>query len=213
MNAKLEELHNNIAERWTESIESLNTKQESTTWTNLEEIKRAIEPFLGTTLNHAHFPTGGGLDFLRLIPSRETDCLEAATSERAASVFKAEKLTLEHFPKRPQESFLLLELAPLAPSGVYEHDIKGHEELLDVPGQGYMERYIWDQGYLNHDERGHEIPIPQDAKLISRWLEGKILIVAKGSIWNGTPAKYNGEHNRMSAAQIREQIERVITQL
>jgi serine/threonine-protein kinase len=71
----------------------------------------------------------------------------------------------------------------------------------------YVSREIWDRGFL-HDENGDEIPIPDNARLVMRLLQGKVLLVAKGSLWNSDPATYDGRHNTMTAAQIRRIIER-----
>jgi hypothetical protein len=63
------------------------------------------------------------------------------------------------------------------------------------------------------DENGDEIPVPDDARLTVRWLRGKVLLVAKGSLWNGDPAAYDGRHNGMTAAQIRITIERSLAKM
>lgn len=205
-----EEFHRRAGEEWASAIQSLGIDhQASTTWSNVLSIEEALRPFVGKARNHAHFPTGGGQDFLSIRASREDRCLEAMTSERGAEVFKPRSLILEHFPYRPQESFLLLDLEPLAPTGVYDRN-RGSEELVDVPGRGYLSREVWDRGYLGYDEYERELPIPEDARLVTRWLEGKILLVANGSLWNSTPATYDGRHNHMSATEIRQMIERAL---
>jgi hypothetical protein len=45
-----------------------------------------------------------------------------------------------------------------------------------------------------------------------RWLQGKVLLVAKGSLWNSVPATYDGRHNGMTAAEIRRTIERSLAE-
>jgi hypothetical protein len=208
---KLEEFHRQAGAGWARAIESLGIgRQASATWSELDAIKDALRPFMGEGLNHAHFPTGGGLDFLSVGPAREQGCLEVVTGDKLAEVFKPGLLTLEHFPQHPQESFLLIELQTLIPTGIYDKISDDYEELLDVPGEGYMRRDVWDRGYLGLDEHEHEIAIPEDARLISRRLGGKMLLVANGSLWNSAPETYDGRHNRMTAAQIRKVIERAL---
>jgi hypothetical protein len=86
------------------------------------------------------------------------------------------------------------------------------EILPHERGEGLDNRLIWDRGFLDHDENGDEIPIPRHARLTVRWLQGKVLLVAKGSLWNSDPATYDGRHNGMTAAQIRSTIERSLRQ-
>ena len=135
-------------------------------------------------------------------------------------IMKPRSLTLERL-ESAGNSFLLLELDNLDPSGVdgtdenepdgdsdAEHAKLSREELLEVAPAEYVSRDVWDRGFLDRDENGDDIPIPRDARLAVRWLQGKVLLVAKGSLWNRDPATYDGRHNGMTAAQIRRTIER-----
>ncbi len=117
-------------------------------------------------------------------------------------------MILEHFPNAVQESFLLIELADLAADPATS-SYRGHQEYGELSGRETFDRSAWDAGYLDHDVDGQQIPLPPDARLVSRWLNGKILVVAKGSIWNGESGTYDGRHNNLSATQIREGIEAV----
>lgn len=76
-----------------------------------------------------------------------------------------------------------------------------------------MERYVWDAGHFGYDEDEGEIPLPDEARLVVRWFNGKVLFVSKGSMWNGTPATYDGRHDSMSAAEIRAIIETSLPQV
>jgi hypothetical protein len=40
-------------------------------WRGDQEISQALASFMGDNLNHAHLPSGGGLDFLSVGPSAE----------------------------------------------------------------------------------------------------------------------------------------------
>ena len=193
-------------------------------WRGREEIIQALAPFMGANCNHAHFPTGGGLDFLSVGPSAEPGCLEFMVSDRVVQIMKPRSLTLERVDLAGN-SFLLLELDNLDPSGVYGTDEKepdrdnnadhaelSSEQLVEVGPADYVSREVWDRGFLDHDENGNEIPIPDDARLAVRWSAGKVLLVAKGSLWNGDPATYDGRHNGMTAAEIRRIIERSLAQ-
>jgi hypothetical protein len=192
----------------------------SIVWRGHQAISQALAPFMGENRKHAYLPTGGGLDFLSVGPSAEPGCLEFMVGDRVVQIMKPRSLTLERIDSAGI-SFLLLELDKLDPSGVYgtdesepggdsdaEHAEQSSEELVEVAPAEYVSRDIWDRGVLGHDENGDEIPIPDDARLTVRWLQGKVLLVAKGSLWNADPANYDGRHNGMTAAQIRTTIER-----
>ena len=138
--------------------------------------------------------------------SRERGCLDFIVSEQSFYVGHPSRLFFEHISSAPINSFFLLELGTLEPSGVYDETERGSEELIDV-NEEYLEREVWDRGYLGHDENGDEIPLPEHSMLVVRFFRGKMLIVSKGSIWNGIPATYDGRHDNMTPRQIREFIE------
>lgn len=209
----VEDFHRRTAKKWRKAIEEVGVVDQTTAvWTDLPSILRVLTPFMGRNLNHAHLPTGGGFDFHSVDLSAEDGCLEADTGDRSGHVFKPSRLTVENFPNNPEETFIYLQLdnmRPVISSGYYRGD-GGMEEIVEVPGYGYQTREVWDQGYVGHDENGDEIPIPQNARLLVRWLAGSIMIVAKGSIWNGARETYAGIHNTMTPQAVRTQIEKVI---
>lgn len=136
---------------------------------------------------------------------------------------KPRKLIAERVRGSPGNSFFLLELENLAPTDVYEDDPedvdedgdcrrariskRGQEQLVEVSPGYYVEREVLDYGYLGHDEDGREIPLPRAARPIVRFLRGKVLFVAKGSLWNQEARTYDGRHSNMTSAQIRSMIE------
>jgi hypothetical protein len=197
-------------EHWGAAIASVagSKPTNSMTWNGIDRIQQALHPFMGTGRNHAHYPSGGGMDFIAVETAAEPGCLSFSVDNRAADIVKPRTLTLEYFADAPLESFLFLELDALRPSGVYENTPTASEELVEYPEGEYLDRVVWDQGYLAHDENDREIPLPPNSRLVTRWFGGAILIVAKGSLWNGTPATYDGRHNTMTPARIRAVIER-----
>jgi hypothetical protein len=210
-----EDFRRQVRAFWVTAIEAVggSTPPTTATWTGLESICNTLHPFMGSNRNHAHLPTGGGMDISKVQPSvTEAGCIELVVDGGATYMARPSALTFEHFPAAPINTFLLLELADLQPSGVYGEHHRPSEELVELtPGQ-YVERGVWDDGYYGHDERGREIPLPDDSRLIVRWFSGKILFVAKGSLWNGTPATYRGQHNNMTSTQIRQAIEHCLAQ-
>jgi hypothetical protein len=93
----------------------------SIVWRGHQAISQALAPFMGENRNHAHLPTGGGLDFLSVGPSAEPGCLEFMVGDRVVQIMKPGSLTLERIDSAGN-SFLLLELDNLDPSGVYGTD-------------------------------------------------------------------------------------------
>lgn len=209
MSVEREKFLEQVLQFWTTAIANVagNNPPVSETWRGIDSIRTVLRPFMAKNRNHAHLPTGGGMDMLSVDDSVEPGCLEFGIGERTAWVMKPESLTLEFIPESPIDSFLLLELATLRPSGNYEQrETKREEfveELVELVRGDYVERGVWDNGFVGHDEEGREISLPDESRLVDRWFKGKILIVAKGSVWNGTPATYDGRHNEMEAIDIR----------
>lgn len=170
-------------------------------WEGPEAIRKALIPFMGRNANHAHLPTGGGRDFHAVEHSRESGCLDFEVDEHSVYRAKAERLTLEYISEAPAESFLLLESGTLKP--VLGNARDRQEELLELSGGERLDRDVWDRGFLDYDDEGREIPIPDDARIVVRWFGGKFLIITKGSMWNGDSGTYDGRHDRMSADDIR----------
>ena len=204
-----EEFFEECLKTWKAAITSVagSNPPDSLTWRGLDRILDAIQPVMGANRNHAHLPTGGGFDFQEVEYAAESNCLSFTVEERMADIINPLSLTLEYFPKAPLESFLLLELDTLTATGVNKYPSNHKEEVIEYPRGTYLSRDLWEDGYLAHDENGREIPLPPESRLVTRWFGGKVLFVAKGSLWNGDPGTYDGRHNVMTAAQIRKVIE------
>lgn len=201
------------AKNWCSAFSDLSWNgKTSKSWTGSTEVGTVLNQFLGRNLGHAHYPTGGGLDWLKAGPSRERDCLAVWVSEKMLDIFRPSRMVAEYFPQAELESFLLIELEQLDALEEKTPSSEPRQEFLELTEKGYVDRSIWDQGFLEIDENGDEIPLPDDARLVTRWLQGKILLVAKGSIWNGDPTTYDGRHNNMSSAQIQAAIEKSMSE-
>ena len=179
----------------------------SATWQGIDCIHTALRPFMARNRNHAHLPTGGGFDILSVDTSAEPGCLEFGIGARRAYVVKPRSLILEYIPESPIDSFLLLELAELQSSGIDEQHGTKSEDLVELERGRYADLTVLDRGFSGCDEEGRGIPLPPECRQVTRWLEGKFLIVSKRSLWNGDGATYDGRHNAMNAIDIR----RVIT--
>ncbi len=179
-------------------------------WNDADMMRNVLGPFMGQNLNHALLPGNGGLDMVDIVHSAENNCLEFLSGSRAAHLFRPASLFFEHFPDSPRNSFFLLETQTLQACGVYQESNFEYEEVLEIGPEHYVDRSFYDLGNLGYDENNQEIPIPEDCRIICRYLQGKFLIVAKRSIWNHISATYDGRHNQMTAQNIREQIQSAI---
>lgn len=177
-------------------------------WDDLEDALEVLAQFMGRSLNHTMLPDGGGLDMCHVASYHEPGMMDFQSSERQSYVLRFKSMHFEYVRDHPAESFFLVEADHLSPSGVYEEIARQSEELLEISPGEYQPRAIWDRGFLGYDRSDREIPIPNEARLVSQYLSGKFLIVAKASRWNRTNSTYDGRHNRMTAQEIRAAIER-----
>lgn len=220
-----EECRAHTRSEWSETVEAVATDLRSTVWTQPYAIVDAIAPFLGEGRNHGFFPAGGGNDFTAIRLSSETGCIELSVGE-LAYILRPTKLRLERFADDLPESFLFLELGELEPSGVYERDNddadlasvtdpslrrslkrdRGSEELVDMGGGHYLEREVWDRGYIDD----YDDPLPGNARRIHRLLRGNVMIACKAGIWNGISATYMGQHDELGADGVRQVLEGLI---
>jgi len=223
------DFHQRTRADWDRAIASITSPGDPPTmvWRGLADIIAALDPFMGENRNHAHLPTGGGQDFAEVRRAAEPGCLEFRVGRRTGYIVKPRSLTLERIDA-PGNSFLLLELDELAPSGVYHvapdedeaHEEinrrrleRGSEELLELAPGEYEDRGLWDRGFLDYDEDGREIPMPEEARIVVRFFRGSILFVAKGSLWNGSSRTYGGEHSRLTPDLIRAAIENALERM
>lgn len=194
---------------WARSIDAVlgGTPTQSTTWHELSDIERALSRVMASGRNHAHLPDGGGRDFTGVDYSHEPGCLDFEVGPRTVYRMKPRRLILERFASDPGQSFLLLELDTLRPTGTYADQgpmrrTFGQEELVEVGQDELYERWTWDERSTPDGE-----DLPDHARLLMRFHGGKVLFVTKGSHWNQSPATYGGEHSSLAAAEIRAVIE------
>lgn len=196
----------------------------TTTWRGVTAIAGAIGPFLGRD-SHLHFAEGGGHGISTVNLGHERDTLAfivAGSDGRMVYLGKPRSMTLEYIADEPAESFIIIDLDELSPSGVYSreaHDDDSEEneereqlseEVLELNPGVHVDRSVLDVGFLGHDENGDEIPVPDHARLVVRMFRGRLMLVTKGSLWNGAPHTYGGQQNRMTNEQIRSLLERSI---
>jgi hypothetical protein len=197
---------------WAEAVIQAfgNATPRSACWTDTDAMIQVLTPFMGEYLNHTMLPGSGGRDMESIANSPESGCLEFCPGNRSANMFRPANLYFEHFPQSPWNSFFLLETKQLRPCGVYEDSNGEYEEVVELSPGEYIDLSHYETGILAYDDEGMEIPMPETYRVVRRHMQGKFLIVAKRSIWNGDSATYDGRHNHMVAEQIRELIQHAI---
>lgn len=219
----LQRFHDKARRVWADAVKQVAPGPESTvTWRGVPAILKAIGPFIGPEKNHAHFPSGGGHDFRAVRLSTEKGCLEFEVTRGLVYVVKPRSLTLERIDLSVPESFLMLELDDLKPSEFYvrsdddedsgDRVSRRHrmsEMVVDLGGGEYADREVWDRGYLSNEDE----PLPEDARSVVRFFSGRVMLVTKGSLWNGAARTYDGIHQGMSNEDIRAGIEGAIRKM
>jgi serine/threonine-protein kinase len=179
-------------------------------WTRLEDMITVLN-LLGRNaeLNHMFAPDGGGLDLEEAKYSSEKDCIELRFKPGMVEVVKPRLLIFESFPGFSEWAYFRLETHTLFPSGVYEALLGDYEEVLELEPGKYLDRAIYDQGFLGYDEEGDEIPLPKGARVVTREFKGSYVVFAKASHYNDID-RYLGDHNRFNADSFRKEIEAVV---
>ncbi len=198
--------------RWTAAIEAAigDNLPARSEWTDLTAMRQVMEPFMGEAMGHTFLPTGGGMDMRSVRLGHEKGTLELRPGGRTGYIFKPTSLAINYFAAEPAQSFIFIHCAPLKPTGVYGHPVGDQEEVTEISRGDYRVRPVWDRGYLDHDDGGREIPLPDSARVVCRFLKGSFMIAGNGSLWNGTAHTYDGEHDKLGEAGVRDLIERAI---
>ncbi|WP_445785018.1 hypothetical protein [Sphingorhabdus sp.] len=175
-------------------------------WSAPQDIMRVLTPFMGSKLNYALLPTGGGQGFIGVGNSHEIGSLEFYISySDGAFVGKVKSMTLDYFANDPAQSFFMIDLYQIPETGVYipleDGKKRESEELLEIRPGKYVDRIFWDRNELADGS-----PLPNERRLIHRYLGGRIMLVCSRSIWNDRTARHNGWHNKKSNDEIRDMI-------
>ncbi len=208
------DFHEESRTRWVNAI-SLATgaiPPTTSTWHGVDEIVDVLRPFISKA-SYLLFPESGGMDIGSIALGREPDTIELTVDEGRAYIAKPTSLTLEYIPAAPAQSFLIIDIAPLPPSGVYPLEQtramnRWNEHVVRLPSGQYVDRDVLESGILGHNESGREIPLPLDITLLTRIFRGRLMLVTKGSMWNSESSTSLGTHDRMTNAEIRQSIER-----
>ncbi len=158
-------------------------------------------------VNHTFFPTGGGLDLEGAAASYEKDCIELIFSKKSASIIKPTSIIFQSFGKNYEWAYFRIETQKLEQSGVYENLTDQWEELTEIAPGEYADRAYWDEDSYGHDANGRSLPLPDSARVVSRFFSGAFVIFAKSSTYNAINATYDGRHSKMTSEEFKEYID------
>lgn len=170
-------------------------------WENIDVIKNVLQTVsLLPISSYLFFPEGGNLDFKGIEKTADQECLDLKTNFGIFRI-KPKSLSFEKFQVSVWNYFLLSLDEQEAKVGD-RVDEYSEEVVEDVPGH-YVSAKDFVYGVYDYDT-GKELP--KDAKKISRYLKGKILLVLKLGPYNFIPQVSDGRHNNCTSEQFREYV-------
>lgn len=187
-------------------------------------------------LNHTFMPSGGGLDLSSASFSHEKGKLELNFGGSYIIVNPA-SLSFHPVGDDPDWWYFRLNTLPFEKSGVYEEfeDEKEQvektfkstieqsveeqmrfygEEVLEIEPAQYIDRSFWDIDHLGYDENGDLIPLPKDARVVTRKFNGGDFVTfSKYSIYNQVSSTYDGRHTKVDDEKFRQYITEIVEEL
>ncbi|WP_156818173.1 hypothetical protein [Mastigocladopsis repens] len=158
--------------------------------------------------SHVFLPGGGGIDIIEARTSIEDECIEILSDGGIPCILKPSHLIFQSFNNH-EWSYFRLETKKLSPIGIYENNKLKREELTELTPGDYVERAVWDYGYYGYvDSNNEEKPLPENARVITRFLEGSFVIFTRSSPYNLSQEKdaYDGFHNLMNSDEFQNYI-------
>ena len=85
------------------------------------------------------------------------------------------------------------------------------EEVLEIDTGEYVDRGFWDMNHLGYDENGDLIPLPENARVVTRKFNGgDFVIFSKYSIYNQVTSTYDGRHARVDDNTFRKHVNQIV---
>jgi hypothetical protein len=217
---------------WKEMIENLFGEESDVSIKGRNEIVKNLNK-IGSSkaLNHTFIPSGGGLDLTGAAYSNESGKVELKFGSTCLIV-NPESLNFHKIGDNPEWWYFRLETLPFESSGVYEVNQQEEafksasnnevewkmrfygEEVLEIEPGEYMERSYWDLNHLGYDEYGDEIPLPENARVVTRkYNGGAFVIFPKFSAYNHNPSTYDARHNKMDEDGFNQYISKIVEEL
>lgn len=185
-------------------------------WEDPRDIVKVLKLLCSfDNLNHMFMPDAGGLDLEDVRISYEEGCIEL--DFQLIHIVRPQRLLFESFDYDHEWNYFRLEAAELEPSGVYEienseessEETRNEETVTEVyPGKYEDYQYIENMEY--YEEYDDNYKKPENARHVTRWFRGSFVIFCKRSVYNMTPATYDGRHNKMNTDEFRAYIQRSV---
>jgi len=179
-------------------------------WKSIDSIISILNKLCSAgNLNHTLFPAGGGHDLTGAKKSSEKECIEFSTPN-SVRIVKPKVLEFNYFPNNTNWAYFRLETAGLKPiiPNIDPSVIK--EKITELEPGHYVEKEIWEKGYLGYNEKNSRILLPKSARIVSRYFRGSFVIFPKSSPYNKNHVTYDARHDRMSSKKFRQYIEKCI---
>ncbi|TFG91329.1 MAG: hypothetical protein E4G71_03955 [Candidatus Atribacteria bacterium] len=141
--------------------------------------------------------------------STEKGCIEFFTPN-SVRIVKPKVLEFNYFPNNTCWAYFRLEtvgLKPITPN-ISPSFIK--EKVTELEPGHYIEKEIWEKGYLGYNEKGNRILLPKSARLVSRHFKGSFVIFVKSSPYNRNHVTYDARHDKMNGKKFKQYIEKCI---
>jgi len=163
-------------------------------------------------LNHTLFPAGGGHDLTGAKRSPEKGCVEFSTPN-SVRIVKPKVLEFNYFPNNTDWAYFRLETAGLKSITPNANSLFIKEKVTELEPGHYVEKEIWEKGYMGYNEKNNRILLPKSARLVSRYIKGSFVIFAKSSPYNKNHVTYDARHDKMNSKKFRQYIEKCIIKL
>jgi serine/threonine-protein kinase len=179
-------------------------------WKDIDSIISILNKLSSAgNLNHTLFPAGGGHDLTGAKRSSEKGCIEFSTPN-SVRIVKPKVLEFNYFPNNTNWAYFRLETAGLKPISPNIDSSSIKEKVTELEPGHYVEKEIWEKGYLGYDEKGNRILLPKSARIVSRYFRGSFVIFAKSSPYNKNHVTYDARHDKMNSKKFRQYIEKCI---
>jgi serine/threonine-protein kinase len=182
-------------------------------WEDMESIISVLNKISSVdSLAHTLFPVGGGHDIIRVERSTEKETIELRTPH-SVRIVKPKVLEFNYFPNHIDWAYFRLETGGLKPITPNLDLSLIKEKLTELEPGHFVEKEIWEKGYLGYDKNGYRILLPKSARKISRYFKGSFVIFAQNSLYNKNHVTYDARHDRMNSKKFRQYIEKSILNL
>ncbi|MGK9269196.1 serine/threonine protein kinase [Bacillus inaquosorum] len=209
------------------------------TFKNLNEIVYILSRVgQSTAHNYTFTPSGGGNELADASLSLEQGRLELKFDGNSVEIIEPVSLTFNPIGSNPDWWYYRINTKSFDPSGVYKKinidvnennsteayksaEDKEQERLLSLYGEPVLEiapkEYIdisyQEQGYLDYDEDGNEIPLPANARIIQRRHNGGDFVIFPKFSPYSTHTEFDGGHSKVKDEEFRSFISAIVAKL